>query len=95
MLVKRLASVEAPGIFHLMFGSTILPVGTKSVLIQKCSALRLALPPRRASRLASFPALRLSRPRFTQAMAPEQWVRPRDARVQSVLVVAQLVMATV
>jgi putative ABC transport system permease protein len=96
LLIKRLAAVEAPGIFQLMFGTTILPRGNEVGVDPKVFGIAFGVAATTCVAFGLFPAVRLSRPRLTQAMGSRtSWVRPGDARAQSVLVVSQLVMATV
>ena len=96
LLVKWLASVEAPGIFHAMFGSTILPRGHEVGVDPKVFGIAFGVAATTCVAFGLLPALRLSRPRLTQAIGSRtNTVRPGDARAQSVLVVSQVVMATV
>jgi putative ABC transport system permease protein len=96
LLVKRLASIEAPGIFHLMFGSTVLPRGNEVGVDPKVFGIAFCIAGTACVVFGLLPAMRLSRPHLEQAIGSRSGgVRPRDARVHSVLVVGQLVMATV
>ena len=96
LLVKRLASVEAPGIFYLMFGPTILPRANEVGVDPKVFSIAFGIALTACVAFGLIPALRLSRPRFTQEIGSRTGgAGLRDTRIQSVLVVAQLGMATV
>ncbi|HUF07949.1 MAG TPA: ABC transporter permease [Rhodothermales bacterium] len=96
LLVKYLAAVEAPGIFQLMFGSTILPRGHEVGVDPSVFGIAFGVAAAACVAFGLLPAVRLSQPRLTHTIGSRtRTVRPGDARVQSVLVVSQLVMATV
>ena len=95
-LVKRLATLDAPGIFGLMFGSTILPraheVGVDLTVLG--AALTLAI--LTSVVFGVLPALHLSRltPGSTLGIRGSSGGR-RATRIRAALTVAQLTMATV
>jgi predicted permease len=95
LLVKRLASVEAPGIFYFAFGPTILPRANEVAVDPKVFSIAVGIAVIACVTFGLIPALRLSRPRFSQEFGSRTGgLGRRDTRIQSVLVVGQLVMAT-
>jgi putative ABC transport system permease protein len=96
LLVKRLASVDAPGIFQLTFSSTILPRGNEVGVNPKMFGVAVGVAAIACVVFGLISAVRLSQPRLTQRMGSRTRARqPRDARMQSILVVSQVMMATV
>jgi len=95
-MVKHLATVEAPGVFRLMFGSTILPRANEVGVSLNLIAIALTLSAITIVVFGLLPALRLSRTNHLQAMGSRGGGLGRgDARVRGALVVGQLVLATV
>jgi putative ABC transport system permease protein len=94
-LVKQLAAVDAPGIFRLMFGSTILPRAHEvhvdlTVLGVAFSAAAVA-----SVVFGLAPALHMARTRQTRAFdLGGRSVGPAAGRTRAALVVGQLGMAT-
>ena len=96
-LVKQLATVEAPGIFRLMFGSTILPRGHEvGVDLEGARPSPSASPRVTSVVFGVLPALHLSRTNHLHAMGSRGGGRGRgESRIRAALVVGQLVLATV
>ena len=95
-LVKRLASVDAPGIFRLSLGTSILPRMHEAGIDAKVFATALALTLLTTVAFGILPALLLSRRRPAEAFAMRNSGAGRGAsRLRSALAVGQLVMATV
>ena len=95
-LIKRLATLEAPGIFGLMFGSTILPraheVGVDLTVLG--AALTLAIVT--SVMFGVLPALHLSRATPGSTIGVRGSSSGRQAtRIRAALTVAQLTLATV
>lgn len=95
-LVKQLATVDAPGVFRLMFGSTILPRANEVGVSFNLIAIALTISAITSVVFGILPALRLSRTNHLQAMGSRGGgAAHSDARVRGALVVGQLVLATV
>lgn len=95
-LVKRLATVEAPGIFRLMFGSSILPRGNEVGVDLKVLGISLVIATLTSLVFGVLPALHLSRTNHLHAIGSRGRGFGRgESRVRALLVVGQLVMATV
>ena len=95
-LVKQLATVDAPGIFRLTFGASILPRVQEIGVDPAMFAIAFGI-----SALAAVAVRRASRAAPVE-IQPDAGVRSRgsgtieaDPRLRALLVVAQLVMATV
>ena len=67
-LVKQLATVEAPGIFRLMFGSTILPRGHEVGVDLKMFGIAFVIAAVTSVVFGLLPAVRLSRANHVHAM---------------------------
>jgi predicted permease len=95
-LVKQLASVEAPGIFRLMFGSTILPRGQEVGVDLNVLLIAFATAALTSIVFGVLPAFHLSRTNHLQAMGSRGvGASSGESRLRAVLVVGQLAMATV
>jgi putative ABC transport system permease protein len=95
-LVKRLATLEAPGIFGLMFGSTILPRAHEVSIDVTVLGTALTLAVVTSVVFGVLPALHLSRAILGPAMSARGSSSGRRAtRIRATLTVAQLTMATV
>lgn len=96
MLVKQLATVDAPGIFRLMFGTTILPRGHEVGVSWALVAIAFSVSAIACVVFGLLPALHLSRTNHLQAMTMRGSNASRGAaRVRASLVLGQLVLATV
>jgi putative ABC transport system permease protein len=95
-LVKQLATVDAPGIFRLMFGASVLPRtheiavnGTLLAIVFGISAIACLV-------FGALPALQLSRTGYQETMGSRgSGAGPAAARLRTALTVAQLTLATV
>jgi putative ABC transport system permease protein len=95
-MVKQLATVEAPGIFRLMFGDSILPRGQEVGVDLKVLGVALAIAAVTSLLFGLLPALHLSRTNHLHAMGSRGSGSGRgESRVRAMLVVGQLVLATV
>jgi len=95
-LVKQLATVEAPGIFRLMFGATILPRAHEVGIDVNVFGIALSIAAVTSVIFGILPSLHLSRTNHIHAMgARGSGAGPKESRIRSALVVGQLVMATV
>ena len=95
-LVKQLATVQADGIFRLVFRETILPRANEVNIDLRMLATALTLALATSLLFGLLPALHLSRTSQLLAMGSRGSGKGRrDARVRTVLVAGQLVMATV
>jgi putative ABC transport system permease protein len=95
-LVKQLATVEAPGIFKLMFGATLLPRGQELAINAKVIGIAFSLAAITSVVFGLLPALHLARTNHLHAMGSRGSGHGRaESRLRSALVVGQLVMATV
>ena len=94
-LIKQLATVEAPGIYRLMFGTTLLPRMNEVAVDFGVLGSALTLAVVTSVMFGMLPALTLSR--ATRISGSDVRVSPgrTESRIRSALVVAQLVMATV
>jgi putative ABC transport system permease protein len=96
LLVKELAAIEAPGIFHVMFGSTILPRGSELGVDVKVFGIAFVIAALACVVFGIIPAANLSHTHQMRAMTSRTGMtRLRDTNIRSILVVGQLVMATV
>ena len=94
-LVKQLATDEAPGIFRLMFGTSILPRGHEVGVDLKMLGIAFAIAALTSIVCGVLPALQVSRTDHMHAMGSRgTHSGRRESRVRSVLVVGQLVLAT-
>jgi putative ABC transport system permease protein len=95
-LVKHLTSIEAPGIFRLGFGSSILPRGQEVGVDFRTFAIAFAIAGITSLAFGVLPAVRLSRTASLHAMGPRGGGSGRgESRIRAALVVGQIVMATV
>ncbi len=95
-LVKALASVEAPGIFRLGFGTSILPRGHEVGIDPRMFGIAFSIAALSSIVFGVFPALQLSRTSALQTMTPRgSGAGRRESRIRAALVVGQLMMATV
>ena len=95
-LVKQLATVEAPGIFRLMFGSTILPRGHEVGVDLKMFGIAFVIAAVTSVVFGLLPAMRLSRANQVHTMGSRGSGSGRgESRIRAALVVGQLMMATV
>jgi putative ABC transport system permease protein len=95
-LVKNLASVEAPGVFRLVFGASILPRVNEVGIDLKMFGIAFGIGALTSLVFGVLPAVHLSRANHLYAMGPRGGGSGRgSSRVRAALVVGQLVMATV
>jgi predicted permease len=96
MLVKQLATIEVPGIFRLSFGTSVLPRGHEVGVDLRVLTIALALAAATCVVFSVLPALNLSRISHLQATGSRASGSARgEGRMRTVLVVGQLVMATI
>jgi putative ABC transport system permease protein len=96
VLVRQLATVEAPGIFRLMFGASILPRAAEVTVDWRLFALAFAIAAITAFTFGLLPALQLSRATHLRSMGSRGSGTSRgESRLRSALTLAQLTMATV
>jgi putative ABC transport system permease protein len=95
-LVKTLTSVDAPGIFRLGFGTSILPRGHELGVDLRMFGIVLAIAAMTSLVFGVLPALHVSRADSLHAIGSRGGGPGRgESRMRMVLVVGQLVMATV
>src|SRR5262249_38974760 len=95
-LVKRLTSVEAPGIFRLGFGTSILPRGNEIGVDLRMFGVAFGIAAITSLLFGVLPALHASRAQPLQTFRLRGGHAGRGAsRIRAVLVVGQLVLATV
>jgi putative ABC transport system permease protein len=95
-LVKQLATVDAPGIFRLVFGASILPRGHEVGVDLKMLGIAFGIAAVTSLVFGVLPALHLSRTNHLHAMGSRGSGAGRaESRMRAALVVGQLVMATV
>ena len=92
-LIKQLATVEAPGIYRLMFGSTILPRAHEVTVDLSVLGVAFGLAAVTIVMFGVLPALSLSRGGSNASRRSS--TGPADSRMRSALVAGQLVMATI
>jgi predicted permease len=96
VLVRQLATVEAPGIFRLMFGSTILARANEVSVDWRLFAIAFAIAALTALTFGLLPAIQLSRANHLRSMGSRGAGASRgESRLRSALTLAQLTMATV
>ena len=96
VMVRRLATVEAPGIFRLMFGANILPRANEVSVDWRLFAIAFAIAAITAFAFGLLPALQLSRAGHLRSMGTRGGGASRgESRLRSALTLAQLTMATV
>jgi putative ABC transport system permease protein len=95
-LVKSLATIDAPGIFRLAYGSTILPRAQEVVVNVRVFGIALGIAAITSLVFGVLPAFHLSATNHLQAMGTRASGRTRrESRARTVLAVGQLVLATV
>jgi putative ABC transport system permease protein len=95
-LVKQLATIEAPGIFRLMFGTGILPRVHEVGLSWRLLATAFGISAMTCATFALLPSWHLSHTDPLHAMGGRGTVSSRTAsRMRASLVVGQLVLATI
>jgi predicted permease len=95
-LVKRLTSVNAPGIFRLGFGTTILPRGHEVGVDLRMFAISFGIAAITTLLFGLLPALHASRTRSIQAMGSRGGGSGRtESRALATLVVGQIGLATI
>lgn len=95
-LVKNLATIEAEGVFRIVFGASILPRANEVGINLRLLGTAFALAAITSVVFGLLPALHLSRTNHLQAMGSRGGgTARRDTRIRTVLVVGQLALATV
>ncbi|MEX1995078.1 MAG: ABC transporter permease, partial [Steroidobacteraceae bacterium] len=95
-LVRELAITEAEGLFRLIFGASLLPRADELAIDLRVLGVALALASITALAFGLLPAIMLSRTTHLAAMGTRgASTGRREPRTRSVLVVGQLVLATV
>lgn len=94
-LIKQLATTDAPGIYRLMFGSTILPRVNEVSVDLRVLGVSFTLALVTSLVCGVLPALTLSRSTQVSSARPRATTGRFESRIRSALVVGQLVMATV
>ena len=96
VLVRQLATVDAPGIFRLMFGASILPRAAEVAIDWRLFGVAFAIAAVTAFTFGLLPALQLSRADHLRSMGSRGGGTSRgESRLRSALTLAQLTMATV
>jgi len=94
-LIKTLASIDAPGIFRLGFGTSILPRGQEVGVDLRMLAVAFSVSALTGVLFGVLPAFQLSQTTHASAMTSRGGSAGRGAsRARSALVVGQIVMAT-
>jgi predicted permease len=95
-LIKQMATIEAPGIYQLMFGSTILPRVHEVAVDLRMLGIAFGLATITSVVCGLLPALTLSRANQLAAMGSRgSGTGPGESWIRAGLVVGQFVMATV
>jgi predicted permease len=95
-LVRSLTAVDAPGIFRLGFGTSILPRGHELGVDPRLFAIAFGIAAITSVVFGALPALHMSRASSLHAMGSRgAGSGRRGARIRAALVVGQLAMATV
>ena len=95
-LVKSLTAVDAPGIFRLGFGTSILPRGHEVGVDPKLFAIAFGIAAITSAVCGVLPALHMSRTSSLHAMGSRGTNSGRrEPRIRAALAVGQLAMATV
>ncbi len=94
-LVKRMATIEAPGIFRLVFGATILPRAVEIGVDGKMLGIAFGTAALTCLVFGLAPALRLARADRIDVLGSRGGARRGDSRLRAALAVGQLMMATV
>jgi predicted permease len=96
VLVRQLATVDAPGIFRLMFGANILPRANEVSVDWRLFAIAFAIATLAAFTFGLLPALQLSRANHLRSIGSRGGGTSRgESRLRNALTLAQLTMATV
>ena len=96
VLVRQLATVDAPGIFRLMFGANILPRANEVSVDWRLFAIAFAIATVTAFTFGLLPALQLSRANHLRSIGSRGGGTSRgESRLRNTLTLAQLTMATV
>ena len=94
--VKRLATIDAQGIFRLSFGGDLLPRINELGVDGRILLIAVTLSIFASVVFGLLPALQLSRVSHLQAMGTRSGgATPSETRTRAVLVISQLVLATV
>jgi putative ABC transport system permease protein len=95
MMVKRLATIDAPGIFRLVFGATLLPRANEVGVDLRLLGIALGTAALTSVVFGVVPALHLSRTNHLDAIGARDSGSGRgETRMRAALAVGQLVMAT-
>jgi putative ABC transport system permease protein len=95
-LIKQMATIEAPGIYRLMFGLTILPRVHEVAVDLRMLGIALGLATITSVVFGLLPALTLARTHHLAAMGSRgSGTGPGESWIRAALVVGQFVMATV
>jgi putative ABC transport system permease protein len=95
-LVTQLATIDAPGVYRLMFGDTLLPRVNEVAVDLRMLEISFVLAAITSVLCGLLPALTLSRIRHAPSMGARGASAGRgESRLRGALVVGQLVMATV
>jgi putative ABC transport system permease protein len=95
-LVKELASLEAPGIFRIVFGTSILPRANELRIDTKMFGIALSIAALTSFLFGALPAVHLSGTTHLHAIGSRRGgLTRRSSRLSAALVVGQVVMATV
>jgi putative ABC transport system permease protein len=94
-LVKRLATIDAPGIFRLVFGATLLPRANEVGVDLRVLGIAFGTAALTSVMFGVLPALHLARTNHLDAMGARGSGSGRgETRIRAALAVGQLVMAT-
>ena len=94
-LIKRLMTIDAQGVFRIVFGESVLPRASEvgldiRLVVMACLVTGIA-----TLAFGLLPAVRLSRTNHLEAMGSRgAGAARRDTRVRNTLVIAQVAMAT-
>jgi putative ABC transport system permease protein len=95
-LIKRLATIDAQGVFRIVFGETILPRANELEIDLRFFGIAFAVAVITTFAFGLLPALRLSRTNQLQAIGSRGTGTARsETRLRTWLVVGQLAMATI
>lgn len=96
VLVQRLSATDAPGIFRLMFGTTVLPRTQELAVDARVFGIALGIAALACAVFSVLPALRSSRASHLHVLAARGSDTSRGvSRLRDALAVAQLALATV
>jgi putative ABC transport system permease protein len=94
-MIKQLATVEAPGIYRLMFGTSLLPRANEITVDFRMLVFSLGLAIITSVVFGALPALTLSRSSHASSTRARISAGHAESRLRAALVVSQLVMATI